>query len=186
MVISLLAEHNWTPQSIQVVIVSRGPGSYTGLRVGIMSAKTFAYVTGCALIAVDTFAALAHQVPGEAGAVEVLADAQQARVYVQRFVHGRDRAERQPATPLRIEQLDDWLTRRQPGDWVTGPGLYTYGAQLPNGIPRTLPDNWDPRPESLLQVGLARYLAGERDDVSAVEPLYLRPSAAEQQWHAPK
>ena len=37
-----------------------------------------------------------------------------------------------------------------------------------------------------LRLGLARYAAGERDDVWALEPLYLRPSAAEQQWDARK
>ena len=53
----------WQPRDVQAVIVSRGPGSYTGLRVGIISAKTFAYATGCDLLAVDTFAALALQAP---------------------------------------------------------------------------------------------------------------------------
>ncbi len=70
---------------MQAVLVSRGPGSYTGLRVGIMSAKTFAYATGCALIAVDTFAAIALQAPESVARVDVLADAQQDKVYVQSF-----------------------------------------------------------------------------------------------------
>ena len=39
---------------------------------------------------------------------------------------------------------------------------------------------WDPLPASLLQIGHARYEAGERDDVWSLEPLYLRPSAAEE------
>jgi tRNA A37 threonylcarbamoyladenosine modification protein TsaB len=46
------------------------------------------------------------------------------------------------------------------------------------------PSDWDPRPESILCLGLARYLAGERDDVYALEPLYLRPSSAEEKWDA--
>jgi hypothetical protein len=41
---------------------------------------------------------------------------------------------------------------------------------------------WDPEPESLLRLGLVRYRAGERDDIWSLEPLYLRPSAAEEQW----
>ena len=62
----LLAEQGWPARSLEAVIVSRGPGSYTGLRVGIMSAKTLAYATGCALLAVDTFAVIARQAPPEA------------------------------------------------------------------------------------------------------------------------
>ena len=55
----LLADQGWKARDLTGVIVSRGPGSYTGLRVGIMTAKTLAYATGCALLAIDTFAAVA-------------------------------------------------------------------------------------------------------------------------------
>ena len=41
---------------------------------------------------------------------------------------------------------------------------------------------WEPGPAALLEIGLERYRRGERDDVLAVEPLYLRPSSAEEQW----
>src|SRR5205814_2216971 len=55
----LFHTQGWKPRDIQAVFVSRGPGSYTGLRVGITSAKVFAYATGCALVGVDTFSAIA-------------------------------------------------------------------------------------------------------------------------------
>src|SRR5688500_13907519 len=59
----LLAEQGWKARALEGVIVSRGPGSYTGLRVGLMSAKTLAYAAGCPLLAIDTFAAIALQTP---------------------------------------------------------------------------------------------------------------------------
>ncbi len=62
-VAELLSQQHWQPCDIHAVIVSQGPGSYTGLRVGIMSAKAFAYATGCALLAVETFSAIALQTP---------------------------------------------------------------------------------------------------------------------------
>src|SRR5438105_482923 len=49
----LLAAHGWKTRELDAVIVSRGPGSYTGLRVGAMSAKTLAYAAGCTLLGVD-------------------------------------------------------------------------------------------------------------------------------------
>src|SRR5438034_1064164 len=74
----------WRPRDIQAVFVSRGPGSYTGLRVGIMSAKVFAYATGAALLGIETFQAIATQIPQEcSGPADVLGDAQQGKVYVQ-------------------------------------------------------------------------------------------------------
>src|SRR5947208_1983541 len=73
-VAELLAARGWAPRDVRGVIVSRGPGSYTGLRVGVMSAKAFAYATGAVLLAVDTFVALALQAPGEVAELDVLAD----------------------------------------------------------------------------------------------------------------
>src|SRR5262249_4701410 len=84
----LLGEQGWRPRDLDAVLVSVGPGSYTGLRVGLMAAKSLAYATGCALIGVETFTAIAQQVPAEVALVDILADAQQERVYVQSFRRG--------------------------------------------------------------------------------------------------
>jgi tRNA threonylcarbamoyladenosine biosynthesis protein TsaB len=178
----LLAEQTWRPRDVQSVIVSRGPGSYTGLRVGIMSAKTFAYAAGCTLIAVDTFAALALQAPPSVSRIDVLADAQQDKVYVQSFV--RSAEDWQPISELSIRKFADWLAAREPSAWVTGPGLLKWASHLPAEVPQVEASLWEPRPASLLRLGLARYHAGKRDDPWTVEPLYLRPSSAEEQWRA--
>src|SRR4051794_4105562 len=71
----LLAEQSWRARDLEAVMVTRGPGSYTGLRVGLMSAKTLAYATGCPLLAIDTFAAVYQQAPVGLTAVDVIADA---------------------------------------------------------------------------------------------------------------
>lgn len=181
-VAELLTAQGWQPRDVQGVIVSKGPGSYTGLRVGIMSAKAFAYVTGCALLGVDTFAAIAAQVPQEAVRLDVLADAQQDNVYVQTFV--RSGAEALPDSPLTIRSFSEWLASLEPDRWLTGPGLVKHQDRLPSGCRLVEAALWDPRPESLLCLGLARYSRGERDDLWTLEPLYLRPSSAEQKWEA--
>jgi tRNA threonylcarbamoyladenosine biosynthesis protein TsaB len=178
-----LAELRWQVGELHAVIVSRGPGSYTGLRVGIMSAKTLAYATGCALIAVDTFTAIALQAPAEALRLDVLADAQQDRIYVQRFSRPDAGADWQPVSPLAIESIADWLAHLH-GEWITGPGLHGHESRLPAGVRAVPVEQRDPQPLSLLRLGLARYLAGERDDYWTLEPLYLRPSSAEEKWQA--
>jgi tRNA threonylcarbamoyladenosine biosynthesis protein TsaB len=179
-VAELLAEQRWSPRDLDAVLVSRGPGSYTGLRVGVMSAKALAYATGCTLLAVDTFAAVAWQAPSETNRIDVLADAQQDKIYVQSFV--RVGQQWQPLVALAIRRFEEWLTQKDPTAGVTGPGLSKWAGQLPSGTAIAPPDRWEPQSQSLLHLGLARYVAGERDDPFAVEPLYLRPSAAEEQW----
>jgi tRNA threonylcarbamoyladenosine biosynthesis protein TsaB len=178
----LLAAHGWRPGDVNAVVVSIGPGSYTGLRVGVMSAKAFAYATGCALVAVETFAAVAAQAPAEAERLDVLADAQQGKVYVQGFARAAPAELPRPVTPLRIEPFADWLARREPAAWVTGPGVRGQEQRLPADARVVDPALRGPQTESLLRLGLARYRAGVRDDVWAVEPLYLRPSSAEETW----
>jgi tRNA threonylcarbamoyladenosine biosynthesis protein TsaB len=178
----LLAAQGWRPRDLHGVVVSRGPGSYTGLRVGIMSAKALAYATGCALLAVDTFAAIARQAPDEALSLHVLADAQQNKIYLQWFRREAPGAEFTPALPLAIHPVDEWLPCLAAGTWVSGPGLRKHESRLPQDVRVVEPGRREPQPESLLHLGLERYLRGERDDVFGVEPLYLRPSSAEEQW----
>lgn len=186
-VAELLAEQGWKPGQIDAVVVSQGPGTYTGLRVGIMSAKVFAYATSCALLAIHTFDILALQAPPSARRLAILADAQQDKVYVQSFARNE---QMQPETPLAILSFADWVAQQQSTEaneeslWVTGPGLARWEHQLPSTWLRVELDARQPQPESLLQLGLARYQAGQRDDLWTVEPLYLRPSSAEERWNA--
>src|SRR4051812_49128460 len=56
----MLKAEGLRPTDLTGVMASRGPGSYTGLRVGLATAKALAYAIGCELRAVDTFAAIAE------------------------------------------------------------------------------------------------------------------------------
>src|SRR5262249_60667549 len=133
----------WRPRDLHGVIVSRGPGSYTGLRVGLISAKALAYATGCALLGVDTFAAIAHQAPTEAAVLDVIADAQQEKVYVERFARTPDGA-LAARGPLAIRPLAEWLADLGGDVWVTGPGLAVYRGRLGAGVRVTGPAAWSP------------------------------------------
>ena len=171
----LLAAARWKPGDLSAVAVSRGPGSYTGLRVGIMSAKALAYAVGCPVLAIDTFGVIASQALGEASPLDIIADAQQQKVYLQRFERG------EAASALAIRPVADWLAGG-PAPWVSGPGVRPYRDRLPASIQVVEESKWDPQAESLLRLALGRWQAGRFDDPFAVEPLYLRPSSAEEQW----
>jgi tRNA threonylcarbamoyladenosine biosynthesis protein TsaB len=148
-----------------------------------MSAKTFVYVTGCVLLAVDTFAAIALQAPAEVRRVDVIADAQQDKVYVQAFARSAEANGWAPRTELSIVNANDWLAGRERDAWVSGPGLRILAARL-GGVPMVPSQDWEPRAESLLQIGWERLLRGQRHDLWSLEPLYLRPSSAEEKWQA--
>ena len=171
----------WRASDLQGVVVSRGPGSYTGLRVGLMSAKALAYATGCALLAIDTFAAIAWQAPPEARYLDVLADAQQEKVYLQRFQREGASGIPRSVSSLSIQPFAAFLEGHEAEAWATGPGLREKEERLPEGWQLVSADQWDPRRRAC-SPWRPRWQKGEQDDFWSVEPLYLRPSAAEEQW----
>ncbi|MCI0376030.1 MAG: hypothetical protein L0215_00335, partial [Gemmataceae bacterium] len=136
------------------------------------------YATGCALLSVETFAAVALQSPNCAPSVHVLADGQQDRVYVQHFAQSSN-GDWAKASELTIVAFDVWQSSLTAGDWVTGPGLEVFAPRLPAHVQVVERAAWLAEPESLLRLGYRRWQAGEKDDVYALEPIYLRPSAAE-------
>jgi tRNA threonylcarbamoyladenosine biosynthesis protein TsaB len=76
----LLAEAGTAPGEIELFGVGLGPGSYTGLRVGVTAAKTLAHVTGGILVGLDSLEVIAWNAPGCATRVHVVADAQRGDV----------------------------------------------------------------------------------------------------------
>ncbi len=143
------------PRELASVVVGIGPGSYTGLRVGLASAKTFAYATGCKLVAVPTFHAIVEAVP-PAEEIDIVADALRGQVYVQRFRHASGNWE--PMHELKI----------------VAEASYTFAAAISRDLP-TLQGLWS---------ASRRLQPLTRDALFAVEPLYLRGSSAEEKRKA--
>ncbi len=179
---ALLKEQGWRAKELDAVAVSVGPGSYTGLRVGAMSAKTLAYAVGCTLLALDTFEVIFAQLPDTIRSADVISDAQQGKIYVQRFT--RIDESKIHAEPLAIRPFAEWQAELPAEQPVTGSGLEVFAAQLAGHAAVLASEHWLPRPQGLLKLALPRYLRGERDDPFAVEPRYLRPSSAEENWRS--
>ena len=85
-----LTEFGWAPRDVDAVAVAVGPGSFTGLRVGVATAKMFAWAVGAKIVGVDALEAIASEIErlpnGEAaGTVSVGIDAQRGDAAVRRF-----------------------------------------------------------------------------------------------------
>lgn len=72
-------------KSLNAIAVSKGPGSYTGLRIGVSAAKGLCYVLNIPLIAVDTLAVLAAKVSISSGVILPMIDARRMEVFTQKF-----------------------------------------------------------------------------------------------------
>jgi tRNA threonylcarbamoyladenosine biosynthesis protein TsaB len=174
-------------RNLHVVAVGIGPGSFTGLRIGLTAAKTLAYATSADLVGFDSLEGLAANAPADALCVHVVADAQRGDVYAADF------ARHAPGEPLfrtcesRIEPLAGWSSRLGGTGIVLGPGLASPSilAAIPAGTAIADPDCHRPRADQLIELARRLWQGGQRDDLHALEPRYLRRSAAEEKWAAP-
>jgi tRNA threonylcarbamoyladenosine biosynthesis protein TsaB len=175
----LLNDANWTPASVKLVAVAVGPGSFTGLRIGVTTAKTFAYAVGAEVIGVNTLKALAAQAPQSVAPLWTILDAQRQELFAAKFEldeAGNLRVERETA----IVSQDAWLANLQPGDRVIGPALGRLTARLPDSIEVMPAELWQPMAAAVGQVAWKAHQVGQHDDVWTLAPQYYRASAAEE------
>ena len=111
----------WRPQDVQLVAVTQGPGSFTGLRVGVTAAKTMAYAVGAEVFAVNTLKVIAEQSPAGVQRVCAVLDAQRQQLFAADFQRQADRLVE--ASGTRIEDIADWLAGLSADTAVSGPGL---------------------------------------------------------------
>jgi len=175
----LLKTIGWRPIDVDLVAVTIGPGSFTGLRVGVTTAKTFAYAVGADIIGIDTLEAIAAGVPDEIDAVTVVLDAQRRELTVATFRRddsGRFRAE----AAERIVATTDFLADPPPDTVLAGPILRKLRDHLPDGTEVVDEAYWAPRASVVARLAAMEYAAGRRDDLYTLAPKYSRRAAAEE------
>ena len=83
-----LQDAEMTPGDLDLIVCSRGPGSFTGLRIGMATAKGLALGTGCPLVSVASLDAIAYGVRCHPGTVVPIIDAKKQRVYAALYKSG--------------------------------------------------------------------------------------------------
>jgi tRNA threonylcarbamoyladenosine biosynthesis protein TsaB len=175
----LLAEVSWRPETVGFVAVTIGPGSFTGLRIGVTTAKAFAYAVRAEIIGVNTLELLASQVTRAPSPLWAIMDAQRQELFAARFTSNGAGAIAM-SHPTRIVPQDEWLAGLQAGDQVTGPALRRLVPRLPVGVIAIPAELWQPTAAAVGKLAWRLYQAGQRTDVWQLVPAYYRPSAAEE------
>lgn len=175
----LLREQGMTAGDCSLIAVSIGPGSFTGLRVGVVAAKTLAYAARAKLVAVDTFECIAANSPDSISEVNVIADAQRGGLFVGRYARVSSRNWKR-VDEIAIVDAENWAISLAPGDAVSGWGVEKIREFLPAGAIVLEQDYWTPNAASVLRIGQALANEGKLADPFTLEPFYLRASAAEE------
>ncbi len=179
---ALLASAGLAPRDLDAIAVGLGPGSYTGLRVGITAAKMLAFALGKPLVSIDSFTAIARNAPATARTIAVVADAQRGDLYLTWFERGATDQSPTNLGPIAVVEMTAWAAALAPGTWVLGSGLDRLRIDWPAGIHLGTVEQGYPTGRSLLDLGQAAVESEQWVDLAALEPLYVRRSAAEDQW----
>ena len=177
----ILADAGLAMSGVNGLAVAIGPGSFTGLRIGLSTAKGLAAASGIPLVGVPTLRARAWALPFACVPICPILDARKGEVYCALFRWAGGNLEQvMEDTALSPQTL---AARIAEPTLFVGDGMNVHGAFLARTLGALAlfapPALAGARPAAVAALGRERLLRGERDDPAALAPRYLRPSEAE-------
>ncbi len=171
-----------TPNRLDLIAVSLGPGAFTGLRVGITAAKTLAYAVGCPLVACSSLEVLAAAVAVANDwqadqEICVIIDAQRGEFYFGRF-RFRSPWAAELVSPVTIKTPQALAAESWNNTLLTGSALLRWTPTTDTPLAARM--LWQPDASVLGQLAQHYFERGVSHDPFALVPEYVRPSYAEE------
>ena len=179
----LLQKADLKLDAIEAIAVGLGPGSFTGLRVGMTVAKTLAHVTGVRLMGLGSLDVIAWNLRQVGCRVVAASDAQRGEWYVARYLAHQEQMECPVlAGPLTIESAEGVISSLRVDQVLIGPAQDRAQSSklFPAGIQEIDSTLNYPRPFPLFQLARSALTRNAVHDPMTLEPIYIRRSAAEE------
>lgn len=166
-------------KSLDLIAVDTGPGSYTGVRIGVASAKTLAWALETKLAAVLSLDALAEAAKQLGPVIIPVLDARRGQVYTAAYEVKSNEASR--ISGPAITGLDDFVRTLPAPAVLLGDAIERFPDRFPvrDGITHAPKEYWIPGARIIAELGRRAAERGEFADSVSLQPLYLRPSEAE-------
>lgn len=174
-IIEVLKEAGYTPGELEAIAVSKGPGSYTGLRIGVSTVKGMCFALDKPLIAIDTLEILARQYVVEDSSndfIVPLIDARRMEVYSAVFDFNYNKLRQTEAEIINPESFKDYLKEAKVhfiGDGAAKcKGVITH----PNAV--FTEEILYPSANEMATIATKKYKAGDFENLAYFEPFYLK------------
>jgi tRNA threonylcarbamoyladenosine biosynthesis protein TsaB len=178
----LLTDVGWSLQDLDGLAIGLGPGSFTGLRIGMSVMKGLAFASGKPLAGVPTLDALAASVSLAAWGICPVLDARKGEVYAALY-RGRGSLDLERITPYLVVKPQRLVELINEKTVLLGDGIIRYGdylaAELGDRMVRAPAHLNVIHGTAIAWLAMARLQRGLREDLSVCVPLYVRPSEAE-------
>ncbi|MDO8886010.1 MAG: tRNA (adenosine(37)-N6)-threonylcarbamoyltransferase complex dimerization subunit type 1 TsaB [Candidatus Oleimmundimicrobium sp.] len=185
---SLLSDVGCDIRDIDVVAVGLGPGSFTGVRIGVSIAKGLAQGLKKPIIGISSLDALAKNLSLDSGLVCAVVDAKRKEVYSCLYKCSNEGIQRLTNyEALSSEKLSDKLNNiNQDGEIIlVGDGLKLYGSLFKKRIRKVnfaSSEMWCPKASSIKDLAFIRLESGAYDNYLTLVPIYARIPIAEEMW----
>ena len=180
----VISKCGWSTGELDLICVTQGPGSFTGLRIGCVTAKVLAFAVDAKIVGVNTLDVLAEN--SSAGQpLWCVIDAGRGQCFVACYSIDAS-GHRQVSVEPQLMATETWLSRLTPNDRVTGPLLSTLGELLPAGVEPLSSESWMPRAEFVARIGARNFEHGHTANLWDFSPNYFRLSAAEEKKNRAK
>ena len=175
-VADLLRGQKKTPSDLSLVAVSLGPGSFTGIRIGLAAGRSLAHFAGARIVGVPTLDALAEEAPPGHPRIAVVIDAGRGEIYGAVF-DLKSKVLRPEAGPA-VLAAEEWAERISGPAWLVGDAPLRYpGLFEREGVVLAPPERYPPSPVTIGRLGRRAARSPSGGD-EGLEPIYLRPPAA--------
>lgn len=175
-------------QDVGVVVIGSGPGSYTGLRIGMVIARTLAQLLEVPILGIPSLDAIAQRNMKESAIICPVVDAKRGEVYAAFYRSAGETIKR--FTDLKAIKPDELaeLLKLEGYERVifAGDGLKLYSDVLVQVLgdkaELAQEDNWWPLAADLINLARPRIKSGDFDELYQLAPIYVRLSQAEEIW----
>ena len=170
-ILDVLKEANLTSNRIDAVAVSKGPGSYTGLRIGVSAAKGLCFALDKPLISIDTLTSLSFSITIEEGIIVPMLDARRLEVYASVFNEKHQKIREIKAEIIDENSFCEYLERSKV--YFLGDGSQKCKEIITHKNAIFI-DAKFPSAQEMAKLSYEKYKISDIENVAYFEPFYLK------------